>query len=64
MQISADLRKEKKLYALRSPMPIRIPESYFNPLFRINLHLTIFTIELQTETLTVSSRQVIRFPIR
>lgn len=53
MQISADLRKEKKLYTLRSPMLLRIPEPYFTSLFRINLHLTILTIKLQAETLTI-----------
>ena len=45
-------------------MLIRISEPYFTSLFRINLHLTIFTIKLQTETLTIGSQQVIRFPIR
>lgn len=55
MQNSADLRKEKKLYTLRSPMLIRIPESYFTPLFCINFHLTIFAIKLQSETLAIGS---------
>ena len=63
MQISADLRREKKPYTLRSPMLIRISEPYFTSLFRIYFHLTILTIKLQTETLTIGSQQIIRFPI-